>query len=156
MTKEFEEFIADKPEFNIATKEEVSLIKIKLEKSHRKESDWEVIKDIFYKRNLITFIPSKKMKGIKTVEKLPCEFGYLIAFSNIDDCTQYIGEKQYRLKSRSYVNIISVPFMDICEIADRNDVDVLIDANGGINSKCFIYAHKEERLKAVIMAQNML
>lgn len=156
MTKEFEEFIADKPEFNIATKEEVSLIKIKLEKSHRKESDWEVIKDIFYKRNLITFIPSKKMKGIKTVEKLPCEFGYLIAFSNIDDCTQYIDEKQYRLKSRSYVNIISVPFMDICEIADRNDVDVLIDANGGINSKCFIYAHKEERLKAVIMAQNML
>lgn len=156
MTKEFEEFIADKPEFNIATKEEVSLIKIKLEKSHRKESDWEVIKDIFYKRNLITFIPSKKMKGIKTVEKLPCEFGYLIAFSNIDDCTQYIDEKQYRLKSRSYVNIISVPFMDICEIADRNDVDVLIDANGGINSKCFIYAHKEERLKAVIKAQNIL
>lgn len=47
MTKEFEEFIAEKPEFNIATKEEVSLIKIKLEKSHRKESDWEVIKDIF-------------------------------------------------------------------------------------------------------------
>lgn len=111
---------------------------------------------IFYRRNLITFIPSKKMKGIRKVEGLPCEFGYLIAFSNIDDCTQYIDEKQYRLKSRSYVNIISVPFMDICEIADRNDVDVLIDANGGINSKCFIYAHKEERLKAVIKAQNIL
>lgn len=156
MTKEFEKFIADKPELNIATKEEVSLIKIKLGKSHRKESDWEVIKDIFYKRDLITFIPSKKMKGIKLVEELPCEWGYLIAFSNIDDCTQYIDEKQYRLKSQSYVQIISVPFMDICEIADRNDVDVLIDVNGGINSRCFIYAHREERLKAVIMADNIL
>ena len=156
MTKEFEKFIADKPELNIATKEEVSLLKIKLGKSHRKESDWEVIKDIFYKRDLITFIPSKKMKGIKLVEELPCEWGYLIAFSNIDDCTQYIDEKQYRLKSQSYVQIISVPFMDICEIADRNDVDVLIDVNGGINSKCFIYAHREERLKAVIMADNIL
>jgi hypothetical protein len=155
MTKEFEKFIADKPELNIATKEEVSLLKIKLGKSHRKESDWEVIKDIFYKRDLITFIPSKKMKGIKLVEELPCEWGYLIAFSNIDDCTQYIDEKQYRLKSQSYVQIISVPFMDICEIADRNDVDVLIDVNGGINSRCFIYAHREERLKAVIMADNI-
>ena len=155
MTKEFEKFIADKPELNIATKEEVSLIKIKLGKSHRKESDWEVIKDIFYKRDLITFIPSKKMKGIKIVEELPCEWGYLIAFSNIDDCTQYIDEKRYRLKSQSYVQIISVPFMDICEIADRNDVDVLIDVNGGINSRCFIYAHREERLKAVIMAENI-
>ena len=156
MTKEFEKFIADKPELNIATKEEVSLLKIKLGKSHRKESDWEVIKDIFYKRDLITFIPSKKMKGFKIVEELPCEWGYLIAFSNIDDCTQYIDEKQYRLKSQSYVQIISVPFMDICEIADRNDVDVLIDVNGGINSRCFIYAHREERLKAVIMADNIL
>jgi hypothetical protein len=156
MTKEFEKFIADKPELNIATKEEVSLLKIKLGKSHRKESDWEVIKDIFYKRDLITFIPSKKMKGIKIVEELPCEWGYLIAFSNIDDCTQYIDEKRYRLKSQSYVQIISVPFMDICEIADRNDVDVLIDVNGGINSRCFIYAHREERLKAVIMADNIL
>ena len=156
MTKEFEKFIADKPELNIATKEEVSLLKIKLGKSHRKESDWEVIKDIFYKRDLITFIPSKKMKGIKLVEELPCEWGYLIAFSNIDDCTQYIDEKQYRLKSQSYVQIISVPFMDICEIADRNDVDVLIDVNGGINSRCFIYAHREERLNAVIMADNIL
>ena len=156
MTKEFEKFIADKPELNIATKEEVSLLKIKLGKSHRKESDWEVIKDIFQKRDFITFIPSKKMKGFKIVEELPCEFGYLIAFSNIDDCTQYIDEKQYRLKSQSYVQIISVPFMDICEIADRNDVDVLIDVNGGINSRCFIYAHREERLKAVIMADNIL
>ena len=155
MTKEFEKFIADKPELNIATKEEVSLLKIKLGKSHRKESDWEVIKDIFYKRDLITFIPSKKMKGIKIVEELPCEWGYLIAFSNIDDCTQYIDEKRYRLKSQSYVQIISVPFMDICEIADRNDVDVLIDVNGGINSRCFIYAHREERLKAVIMAEDI-
>lgn len=155
MPKKFAKFIADKPDLNIATKEEVSLIKIKLEKSHRKESDWEVILDIFYKRDFITFIPPKNVKEIKMVEGLPCESGYLIAFSNTDDCMQYIDDKQYVLKSRSYVPIISVSFMDLCDIADRNDVDVLIDSNGGINSKCFIYAHKEERLKAVIKAKNI-
>ena len=51
MSKEFDEYIADKPEAKLATKEEISLLKIKLGKSHRKESDWEVIKDIFYKRD---------------------------------------------------------------------------------------------------------
>ena len=93
MTKESEEFIADKPELNIATKEEVSLIKIKLGKSHRKESDWEVIKGIFQKRNFITFIPAKNMEGITSVRNIPCVRGYLIVFSNIDDCTQYIRER---------------------------------------------------------------
>ena len=50
MSKDFEEYIADKTRLNLASKEEVSLIKIKLGKSHRKESDWEVIKGIFQKK----------------------------------------------------------------------------------------------------------
>ena len=39
MAKEFEEYIADKPELNLVSKEEVALLKIKLGKSHRKESE---------------------------------------------------------------------------------------------------------------------
>lgn len=42
-----EEYVADRPELNLISKEEVSLLKIKLGKSHRKESDWEVVKEIF-------------------------------------------------------------------------------------------------------------
>lgn len=41
--------------------------------------------------------------------------------------------------------------MDVVEIADQHNVDVIIDAVGGINSKCFLYAHEEKKLKAVIL-----
>lgn len=152
MSKEFDEFIADKPEVNIASKEEVSLIKIKLGKSHRKESDWEVIKDIFQRRDFITFIPNRKMMGIKKIENLPCEYGYLIVFSNIDDCTRYIQGKQYGMASPRYVQIISISSMDVWEIAERNGRDVLIDVNRDISSKCIMYTHGEGRLKAVVLA----
>lgn len=152
MSKEFDEFIADRPDMNIASKEEVSLIKIKLGKSHRKESDWEVIKDIFQRRDFITFIPTKKMKGIKTVENLPCEFGYLIVFSNIDDCTRYIRKRQYGKGKQWDVQLIGISSMDVWEIAGQYGMDVLIDVNEEINSKCFMYTHEEGRLKAVILA----
>ena len=152
MSKEFDEFIADKPELNIATKEEVSLLKIKLGKSHRKESDWEVIKDIFQKREFITFIPTQKMRGMKTIENLPCQYGCLVVFSNIDDCTQYIHNRQYGMGNQRYVQIISISSMDVWEIAGRNNVDILIDLNERTNSKCYMYTHKEGMLKAVILA----
>lgn len=83
------------------------MLKIKLEKSHRKESDWNIIKEIFTNRNVLTFIPAKRRKRILC--------------------------------------------MDVVEIADQHNVDVLIDAVGGINSKCFLYAHEEKKLKAVIL-----
>ena len=46
MSKAFDEYISDKPEINIISKEDLSLLKIKLGKSHRKESDWAAIKDM--------------------------------------------------------------------------------------------------------------
>ena len=69
MAKEFDEYIADKPELNLASKEEIALLKIKLGKSHRKESDWDVIKEIFWKRNMLTFTPTKRVRGVTSIGK---------------------------------------------------------------------------------------
>ena len=151
MSKDFEEYIADKTRLNLASKEEVSLIKIKLGKSHRKESDWEVIKGIFQKRNFITFIPAKNMEGITSIRNIPCVRGYLIVFLNIDDCTQYIRERRRDDKISGHVPIIAVPSGDVWETADQYGRDILIDVNERSESKCFLYSHKEKLLKAVIM-----
>lgn len=100
---------------------------------------------------MITFIPPKKVKGFTTIENILCEDGYLIVFSNLDDCTQYIQKIRYRAGFERYVQIVSVSFVDIVEIADQNHMNVLIDVDERRNSKCFMYAHKEKQLKAVIM-----
>lgn len=54
MSKAFDEYISDKPEINIISKEELSILKIKLGKSHRKESDWSAIKDILISHDVMT------------------------------------------------------------------------------------------------------
>ena len=151
MAKEFDEYIADKPELNLVSKEEVALLKIKLGKSHRKESDWDVIKEIFWKRNVLTFTPTKRVKGVTNIEKILCEDGFLVVFSNIDDCIRHIREIQHRGILERYVQIGTIPFVDVLEIADQSNKDVLIDVDTERNSKCFMYAYKGKELKAVIL-----
>ena len=153
MAKEFDEYIADKPELNLVSKEEVALLKIKLGKSHRKESDWDVIKEIFWKRNVLTFTPTKRVREVTNIEKILCEHGFLVVFSNIDDCTRHIREMQHRGILERYVQIGTIPFVDVLEIADQHKKDVLIDVNEERSSKCFLYVHKSKELKAVILEQ---
>ena len=72
-------------------------------------------------------------------------------FSNIDDCTQYIRERQRNDKISGHVPIIAVSSGDVWETADQYGRDILIDVNERSESKCFLYSHKEKLLKAVIM-----
>lgn len=151
MSKEFDEYIADKPEAKLATKEEISLLKIKLGKSHRKESDWEVIKDIFQKRNFITYNSTKKINGIKLIENVvPSENGYLIVFTNIDDCIKHIHERLRWEALQGDVQISVLSSRDVWEIANKHGMDILIDYNGRGDSRCILYSHEEEMLKAVL------
>ena len=62
MYQEFETFIAHNvEEHNLISKEDLDRIKIKLGKSHRKESDWAVIKDILSSHNVIVVEPAKQI-----------------------------------------------------------------------------------------------
>lgn len=149
--KEFDEFGVDRSEWNLASREEVSLLKIKLGKSHRNESDWETIKEILTRRNMLTFIPPKKAEGLSRVETVLCENGRLSVFTNMEDCTRHIRFLQLEGKFRGYVEIGAIPFEDVVDIADRHGMSVLIDVGEAVNSKCFMYEPAEQRLKAVIM-----
>lgn len=124
---------------------------MKLGKSHRKESDWEVIKEILGRRNVLTFIPPKRAKKLTTIEKVLCENGNLIVFTNMDDCTRHIQVLQFTGKFRGYVEIGYISFEDVLDIADQHGMNVLIDVNDEVNCKCLMYESGEQRLKAVIM-----
>ena len=142
--KEFERYVADKPEWNLVSKEEASFLKMKLGRSHRKE--------ILGRRNVLTFIPPKKAKGLTIIEKVRCENESLIVFTNMDDCTQHIQVLQLKGKFRGYVEIGYILFEDVLDIVDQHGMNVFIDVSDIINSKCLMYESEEQRLKAVIMA----
>ena len=71
-------------------KDKVSLINIKLGKSHRKESDWTVIKDILSAHNLIVCEPGVPDRHLKVVEHILVEDRILVAFTNLEDCEEHI------------------------------------------------------------------
>ena len=68
---------------NLIPIKDVDLIKIKLGKSHRKESDWEIIKDILSSHNVIVAEPEEKDSRVKIVEHIICEEDRYLFFSRI-------------------------------------------------------------------------
>ena len=72
MEESFQKLLEENPGIALIPKEDVSKIKIKMGKSHRKESDWDVIKEILYNHDLITAAPQNTthyVNGVSGVMK---------------------------------------------------------------------------------------
>ena len=152
MSKAFDEYISDKPEINIISKECLSLLKMKLGKSHRKESDWEAIKDILTSHDVITVNIQKPQRGIETINGVLCEDNNLIVFTNIDDCEKHIQYLHSTITLDRFVNIISLPFESVIEISNQTGLMVYIDLVHEKNQRIIIYSPQLKKLEAVILA----
>ena len=150
MSKEFDEYIADQPELNLISKEDINLMKIKTGKSHRKESDWDTIKKILMAHDVITADPVSGAGAVDSLENILLEDGALHVFTNMDDCEQHIRSLQKRFGDigRCF-QISSMAFEDVIQIAEENEVDVLIDRQDQTDSRCLAYVCSAKRLKVV-------
>lgn len=153
MSKEFDEYIADKPGLNLISKEELSVLKIKLGKSHRKESDWDVIKKILTSHDVITINLPKIHNRLRSVHGVLCEDNKLMVFTNIDDCESHIHFLHSKWSLDRYVNIVSLPLADVIHLADDNGMPVCIDITDKPNERFIIYYPELKELKAVILAK---
>lgn len=154
MSKEFDDFIADKPYLRIISKENVSMLKIKLGKNHRKESDWTIIKKILYNHDLITVNVTRPVPGITSVEHILCEENALLAFSNFDDCEKHIRYLQTFTSLERYVEVGSIPFETVIEVADNRQMPVYIDLTMEPNRKIIVYNPQERRFTASLLIKN--
>lgn len=152
MSKAFDEYISDKPEINIISKEDLSLLKIKLGKSHRKESDWAAIKDILNSHDVITVNIRKPQRGIKSVNGVLCEDNSLFVFTNIDDCEKHIQYLHSITTLDRFVNIGSLPFESVIEISNQNGMKVYIDLVDEKNQRIIIYSPQLKKLETAILA----
>lgn len=154
MSKEFDTYIADNPEFDLIPEDKVSLIKIKLGKSHRKESDWAVIKDILSTHNLIVCEPKDPDRHLKTVEHILVEDGILVTFTNLEDCEEHIKNLNRRdRKSGRLFQLGVMPFDQAVAVSDAYGMDLYIDLQAKANTMCMAYIHGERKIKAVMMAR---
>lgn len=152
MSKAFDEYISDKPEINIISKEDLSLLKIKLGKSHRKDSDWAVIKDILNSHDVITVNIRKPQRGIKSVNGVLCEDNSLFVFTNIDDCEKHIQSLHSTTSLDRFVNIGSLPFESVIEISNQTRMKVYIDLVDEKNQRIIIYSPQLKKLETAILA----
>ncbi len=155
MHQEFETSIAYNAEkHNLISKEDVARIKIKLGKSHRKESDWEIIKDILSSHNVIVAEPAKPDRRVPVKEHILCEDVNLIVFTNIEDCNEYIINLNRRdgVPDRLF-QLGSMPFEDAVNIAEEYGMNLYIDLQAKVNTVCMCYVAGEEKIKAVMMAK---
>lgn len=154
MSKEINTYMANSLEFNLIPKDKVSLIKIKLGKSHRKESDWEVIKEILSGYNLIVCEPKSPDRHLKTVEHILVEDGILVIFTNVEDCETHI--KNLNLKDGRPDRLFQLgvmPFDQAVAVSDTYGMDLYIDLQAKVNTMCMAYVHGEGKIKAVMMAK---
>lgn len=154
MSKEFDAYIADNAGLNLIPKDKVSLIKIKLGKSHRKESDWVVIKEILSAYNLIVCEPTDPDRHLKTVEHILVEDDILVIFTNFEDCEEHIKKlNRQDGKPGRLFQLGVMSFDQAVAVSDAYGMDLYIDLQAEVNAMCMVYIHGKSEIKAVMMAR---
>ncbi len=155
MYQEFETFIAHNvEEHNLISKEDVDRIKIKLGKSHRKESDWAVIKDILLSHNVIVAEPAKPDRRVPVKKHILYEDGFLVVFTNIEDCNEHMIHlnREDGTPDRLF-RLGSMPFEEAVGISEEYGMDLYIDLQAKANTMCMRYVAGEEKIEAVMIAR---
>lgn len=129
-------------QYNLLSDEEVSILKIKTGKNHRTEKDWNVIKDLLSEKSVITMNSMNKKLFRKTsIENIFTNQGFLLVFSNIDDCINYVKWFNQQIMRDGSFEIGTIPLKDVLEISDRECIPVAIDINP-VTQGHFIYYQK--------------
>lgn len=132
----------------------MALIKIKLGKSHRKESDWTIIKDILDAADVLVIEPKDPSFDLMTIDHVLYDDGELVCFTNLTDCEKYMKGLGRRGKSLNYT-IGVMPFIRAIQVADDNNLDLLIDPQDELGGVYMVYDPVQESLRAVRIAKRL-
>ena len=149
MQESFSKYLTDHPGIQLIPKEDVAKIKIKLGKSHRKESDWQEIKNILCSYDLITATPLNSTDSVRDVSDVLFEDNKLIAFTNFDDCEKHL-RRLYEVDKRigEVFKIRSLAFADLIEIAESQGVNIFIDVQDEKECMCIVYIQENRQIIA--------
>ncbi len=140
--------INEDPEFDLIPQKDVSLLKIKLGKGHRKESDWDVIKEILTSHELIVAEPSVSDDFVSAVNHVMACGNRIFAFTNAEDCYNFLKYLCNTSMMNRDFEIGTMPFYELTEIAEENQMFLYIDMKMKTNSMCIAYDYVTRKLLA--------
>ena len=137
---------------DILSEADVNMIKIKLGKSHRKESDWDFIKTILSSHSVLTIAPVNEDPQVPTVEGILYEDGAFVVFTNRDDCDQHVRHiNRVDGTPERIFEVRAIAFDDAVSIADQYGKDLYVDFQPEENSTCLVYQAASHTLQAVLL-----
>ncbi len=147
-------YLQNQEEYGLISERDVTTIKIKLGKSHRKEADWTVIKEILSSHNIIALEPAYPDKRLPVKDHILCENGHMVVFTNINDCKKYIRNLNtiHNAPERGFL-IGTMLFEDAISISEKNKMELYIDYQVYANEKFMLYVPGEGIIKAVMMVK---
>lgn len=149
---DFDKYAEQNPDFNLIPKDQVAQIKDLLQKEHRTEDDWTIIKDILQSHAVIVTEPVKPDRRIKVRNHILCEEGNLIVFTNGNDCQRYTKEFILKnLPTSTLFQMGSIPFTMAVDIAEKHRMDLLIDPVSEPGDRFMMYVHGKSQIKAVML-----
>ena len=147
------EKIAEKnEEYGAISLQDLDLIRIKLGKNHRKESDWVIIKDILSRHCLFVAEPMNPEPHYPVIEHILSDGRLLYAFTNEEDCKSFIT--YLNLKDRDFgraFQIGTISFDEAVDISNRSNLELYIDYSSVSNRKFISYVPDKKLLKAVMI-----
>ena len=132
---------------NLIPEDKLGILRIKVNKSHRKESDWDVIKEILNTYRIVTVEPMARIPGIWVIDHVLCRNGNLVVFTNASDCQEYVKAIAKTTGAKDiYFTMGSIGFEEVVGIADRERMELHLDPKDERNHKFIRYKWQDKKL----------
>lgn len=131
------------------SQEEMSVLRIKLEKSKRTEKDWSQIKEIFRNKKLYAYKPTQTNIYIRIGHGFAEIMDKFLLFTSVEACQKHIDELNMMGILSGSVNIFATPFEEMVVLANQTYKDILIDDSMQVKRN-YYYASEDQELKVVI------
>jgi len=126
---------------NLISEQDLSVLKIKLGKSKRSEKDWSVIKSLLQSHDVIVPEVIDEDKGVRNIEGAMCVDGFMIAFTNPDDCSRQMRAFSEQLMRTLRWQLKCTSFNSIANLADKAGVTLCIDITTDGKNRFITYSN---------------
>lgn len=131
---------------HVLSDSEIAQLRIKVNKAHRSEKDWAVVKDLLMHKRLYTLQPAEKerMKQF-CVEGVLQDEGALMVFTSARACMEFAGAHPITAM-QTHVSVVTLPFEHVVAIANDYEMGVCIDCRRGANEQFLYYNGKTKSI----------